>query len=94
MTLNFRVIINKSDRKLKKGSGYHIDLLLIGFFSSFSGLFGLPFMTAATVRSVTHISALSVFSKTHAPGDKPKLIEVKEQRVTALAVHIMIGNYI
>lgn len=49
-------------------------------------------MCSATVRSVTHVSALSVFSRTHAPGEKPQLLEVKEQRLTSLAVHVMIGN--
>lgn len=41
------------------------------------GLIGAPFMCAATVRSVAHVSALTVMSQTHAPGDKPHIIEVK-----------------
>lgn len=86
------MIVNKKDRKLKKGSGYHLDLFLIGILSSVSGFLGVPFMCSATVRSVTHVSALSVFSRTHAPGEKPQLLEVKEQRLTSLAVHVMIGN--
>jgi len=85
------MIVNKKERMLKKGSGYHLDLFLIGCFSPVCGLFGLPFLCAATVRSVAHVSALSVMSRTHAPGEKPKLVDVKEQRVTALFVHITIG---
>ena len=87
------MIVNKKERMLKKGSGYHLDLFLIGCFSPVCGLFGLPFLCAATVRSVAHVSALSVMSRTHAPGEKPKLVDVKEQRVTALFVHITIGMY-
>lgn len=34
-------------------------------------------MCAATVRSVAHVSAVTVMSRTHAPGDKPHIIEVK-----------------
>jgi len=56
------------------------------------GLFGLPWMCAATVRTVAHVSALSEYSRTHAPGEKPQLLGVKEQRVTNFAVHLLIGE--
>mgnify|MGYP001552521444 CR=1 FL=1 len=88
------MIVNKKDRKLTKGSGYHLDLFIIGLTGIVCGIFGVPFLSAATVRSVTHVSALSVFSKTHAPGEKPVLLEVKEQRLTGIAVHIMIGRWL
>jgi len=77
---------------LKKGSGYHLDMLVIGLLTLVGGFMGAPFMVAATVRSVAHVSALSVFSRTHAPGEKPRLVQVFEQRLTALAVHILIGK--
>ncbi|XP_059167054.1 anion exchange protein 3-like isoform X2 [Physella acuta] len=85
------MILNKKERKLKKGSGYHIDQLILGFLTFLGGLFGLPWMCAATVRTVAHISALSVYSSTHAPGEKPQLLGVKEQRVTNFCVHLLIG---
>ena len=84
--------MNKKDRRLKKGSGYHLDLLLCGIYAGIGGVMGLPFVTIATVRSVTHVSALSVYSRTHAPGESPKLIEVKEQRVTNVFVHLLMGR--
>ena len=89
----FSIIVNKSDRCLKKGSGYHFDLFLMGVFALICGTFGLPFMVAATVRSVTHVSSLSHFSRAQAPGVRPTLVGVHEQRLTNLAVHIMIGEY-
>ena len=55
------------------------------------GIIGLPILCAATVRSVTHVNALCVYSRTYAPGEKPKLEYVIEQRVTAIAVHVIIG---
>ncbi|ESN94964.1 hypothetical protein HELRODRAFT_102774 [Helobdella robusta] len=85
------MIVNKKDRLLKKGSGYHLDLFVTGLCASICGLLGLPFMCSATVRSVTHVSALSVYSRTHAPGVKPHLVKVVEQRVTSLAVHLLVG---
>lgn len=56
-----------------------------------SGFFGLPWVCAATVRSIAHVSALTVMSRTHAPGEKPHLVEVKEQRISALTVAALIG---
>ncbi|CAH1788172.1 unnamed protein product [Owenia fusiformis] len=85
------VIVNKKERKLRKGSGYHLDLLLIGFFSLGLGLFGMPLVCSAAVRTVAHVSSLTIMSKTHAPGEQAKIVEVKEQRVTNVAVHLMIG---
>lgn len=78
---------------LVKGSGFHLDLLLIVVLGGTSALFGLPWMAAATVRSVTHVNALTVMSKAVAPGDKPRIQEVKEQRVTGLLVAILVGEF-
>ncbi|XP_054621545.1 anion exchange protein 2b isoform X2 [Dunckerocampus dactyliophorus] len=85
------LIVSKKERMLVKGSGFHLDLLLIVVLGGTSALFGLPWMAAATVRSVTHVNALTVMSKAVAPGDKPRIQEVKEQRVTGLLVSIMVG---
>ena len=41
------------------------------------GMFGAPWQCVATVRSVSHVSALTVMSTTHTPGDKPYIVEVK-----------------
>lgn len=77
---------------LQKGSGFHLDLLIIVAMGGFFALFGLPWLAAATVRSVTHANALTVMSKAVAPGDKPKIQEVKEQRVTGLLVAVLVGR--
>uniref|UniRef100_A0A7N5ZUH4 Anion exchange protein n=1 Tax=Anabas testudineus TaxID=64144 RepID=A0A7N5ZUH4_ANATE len=85
------LIVSKKERMLVKGSGFHLDLLLIVFLGGTSALFGLPWMAAATVRSVTHVNALTVMSKAVAPGDKPRIQEVKDQRVTGFLVAFMVG---
>lgn len=87
------LIVSKKERMLVKGSGFHLDLLLIVVLGGTSALFGLPWMAAATVRSVTHVNALTVMSKAVAPGDKPRIQEVKEQRVTGLLVALMVGEW-
>ncbi|XP_033863753.2 anion exchange protein 3-like isoform X3 [Acipenser ruthenus] len=85
------LIVSKKERRLAKGSGFHLDLLLIVTLGGLCPLFGLPWLTAATVRSITHVNALTVMSKATAPGEKPKIREVKEQRVTAMMVAVLVG---
>ncbi|KAK3569038.1 hypothetical protein QTP86_021551 [Hemibagrus guttatus] len=85
------LIVNKKERRLLKGSGFHLDLLLIVTLGALCPLFGLPWLTAATVRSVTHVNALTVMSKATAPGEKPMIQEVKEQRLTGMCVSILVG---
>ncbi|XP_043930739.1 anion exchange protein 3 isoform X2 [Protopterus annectens] len=85
------LIVSKKERKLMKGSGFHLDLLLIGTMGGVCALFGLPWLTAATVRTVTHVNALTVMNKAIAPGEKPKIKEVKEQRMTGMLVAVLVG---
>ncbi|XP_067372593.1 anion exchange protein 3 isoform X4 [Channa argus] len=85
------LIVSKKERRLVKGSGFHLDLLLIVILGAICPLFGLPWLTAATVRSVTHVNALTVMNKATAPGEKPMIQEVKEQRLTGLLVAVLVG---
>ncbi|XP_045907134.1 anion exchange protein 2a isoform X1 [Micropterus dolomieu] len=85
------LIVSKKERMLVKGTGFHLDLLIIVMVGGVSALFGLPWLSAATVRSVTHTNALTVMSKAVAPGDKPRIQEVKEQRVTGFLVAVLVG---
>ncbi|KAL7991892.1 hypothetical protein Chor_016148 [Crotalus horridus] len=85
------LIVSQKERKLLKGSGFHLDLLLIGTMGGLCALLGLPWLTAATVRSITHVNALTVMSKAIAPGEKPKIKEVKEQRVTGVLIAGLVG---
>ncbi|XP_071527622.1 band 3 anion transport protein-like isoform X2 [Panulirus ornatus] len=85
------LILSKPERNMVKGSGFHWDLVLSCFINFIAGLFGAPFMGPACVRTVSHTSALTVMSSTHAPGESPKVIGVKEQRVSAFIVSFMIG---
>ncbi|XP_056333445.1 anion exchange protein 2a isoform X1 [Danio aesculapii] len=85
------LIVSKKERMLVKGSGFHLDLLIIVVSGGIAALFGLPWLTGATVRSVTHANSLTVMSKAVAPGDKPRIQEVKEQRVTGFLVALLVG---
>lgn len=86
-----RLIVSKPERKLVKGSGFHLDLLLIVAMGGVAALFGMPWLSATTVRTITHANALTVMSKTSG-GEKPQILEVKEQRISGLLVAVLIGE--
>jgi len=52
---------------------------------------GLPWFVAATVLSITHVNSLKMETETSAPGETPKFLGVREQRVTGLMIFMMIG---
>lgn len=56
------LIVGKAERGLKKGNGLHWDINLLCFCNTVCGIFGLPWHCAATVRSVTHVSAVTIMS--------------------------------
>lgn len=85
------LIINKKERMLRKGTGFHIDFLLMSLLNMFCGLIGGPWMSAAIVRGISHIMSLTLMSQTHAPGEKPHILEVKEQRITSFLVSLIVG---
>ena len=84
------LLVNKHEHHLVKGVGYHFDLLLVGIFAGICGVFGLPWVCAASVRSIQHLQALSWYSRKNAPGEKPQLEGVYEQRLTNIIVHLLI----
>ncbi|KAM6993761.1 band 3 anion transport protein isoform 2-T2 [Passerculus sandwichensis] len=85
------LIVSKPERKLVKGTGFHLDLLLIVAMGGLAALFGMPWLSATTVRTITHANALTIMSKTSAPGGKAQILEVKEQRISGLLVAVLIG---
>jgi hypothetical protein len=85
------VIVNRKENRLKKGCGYHLDLLIVAICIGLCSIFGLPWFVAATVLSINHVLSLKKESDATAPGEKPKFLGCIEQRVTNIAVFILIG---
>uniref|UniRef100_A0A8C2IX91 Anion exchange protein n=1 Tax=Cyprinus carpio TaxID=7962 RepID=A0A8C2IX91_CYPCA len=81
------LIVSKPERKMVKGSGFHMDLLILVSMGGLSAIFGIPWLSAATVRSVSHANALTVMSK----GPKPEIEKVLEQRVSGVVVALLVG---
>ncbi|KAG7273727.1 hypothetical protein CRUP_001807, partial [Coryphaenoides rupestris] len=85
------VIVNRKEHKLKKGAGYHLDLFWVAVLIIVCSFTGLPWYVAATVISIAHIDSLKMETKTSAPGEMPKFLGVREQRVTGIVVFILTG---
>ncbi|XP_003728893.2 sodium bicarbonate cotransporter 3 isoform X2 [Strongylocentrotus purpuratus] len=85
------VIVNRRENKLKKGFGYHLDLLVIAILLFVMSVLGMPWFVAATVLSINHVDSLRVMSDTTIPGEPPKVVGCREQRITGILVFAMIG---
>nr|XP_046254532.1 sodium bicarbonate cotransporter 3-like isoform X2 [Scatophagus argus] len=85
------VIVNRKENKLKKGCGYHLDLLVVAVMLGVCSIMGLPWFVAATVLSISHVNSLKVESECAAPGEQPKFLGIREQRVTGFMIFILMG---
>ncbi|XP_064840060.1 sodium bicarbonate cotransporter 3-like isoform X2 [Oncorhynchus masou masou] len=85
------VIINRKEHKLKKGCGYHLDLLVVALMLGVCSIMGLPWFVAATVLSISHVNSLKVESGCSAPGEQPKFLGIREQRVTGFMIFVLMG---
>lgn len=85
-------LVNNPRYKMEKGrrrgsmlDGMHADMLIISGLTFVTSLVGLPWLVAATVRSISHVRALSVLDSAG------KLKRTIEQRITGLSIHSLIG---
>ncbi|CAB9504981.1 Electroneutral sodium bicarbonate exchanger 1 [Seminavis robusta] len=74
-------LINHPSHKLTHGAAYNYDTLIIGVMILVNSLLGLPWLVAATVRSLNHVHALA--EKT----PQGKIVSVRETRLTHLGIH-------
>ncbi|XP_038006616.1 anion exchange protein 4 isoform X2 [Motacilla alba alba] len=85
------VILNRREYKLQKGAGFHLDLLCVSLLMVVTSVTGLPWYVSATVISLAHMDSLRKESATSAPGEPPEFLGIREQRLTGLAVFILMG---
>ncbi|XP_049335197.1 electroneutral sodium bicarbonate exchanger 1 isoform X2 [Astyanax mexicanus] len=85
------VIINRKEHKLLKGCGYHLDLLMVGVMLAVCSIMGLPWFVAATVLSISHVNSLKLESESAAPGEQPRFLGIREQRLTGLVIFLLMG---
>lgn len=77
-------LINHPSHKLKHGVAYNYDTLIVGLMIAVNSMFGLPWLVAATVRSLNHLHALG---KKTPDG---KFVSVQETRLSNLLVHSLV----
>ncbi|KAG7232899.1 hypothetical protein INR49_007963 [Caranx melampygus] len=85
------VIVNRKENKLKKGCGYHLDLLVVAVMLGVCSIMGLPWFVAATVLSISHVNSLKLESGCAAPGEQPKFLGIREQRFTGFMIFVLMG---
>lgn len=86
-------LVNSKAFKLKKGSGYHLDLAIVGIIVLVGSFFALPWIVAATVHSLNHVKSLADTNvvATEKGEHKEVIIAVRENRVSGLLIHLLIG---
>lgn len=76
---------------IQKGCGYHLDLLMVGVMLAVCSIMGLPWFVAATVLSISHVNSLKLESESSAPGEQPRFLGIREQRLTGLVIFLLMG---
>lgn len=85
-------LVNARGNRLTKGSGYHLDLLVVGVVVVGSSLFALPWIVAATVHSLNHVKSLATVRTIETrDGPTEAIVSVRENRISGLAIHLAIG---
>ena len=84
-------LVNNPRWSMKKGrrdnnyiDGMHLDMLVISILTAVQSLLGIPWLVAATVRSLSHVGALAKY-------EGEKVVGTLEQRVSGAAIHSLIG---
>jgi mannitol/fructose-specific phosphotransferase system IIA component (Ntr-type) len=81
-------LVNSPTHRLKKGGGYHLDMLVVAGLVALFAIFGLPWTVAATVRSLNHVRSLETVETVRG---QDRVVGVIENRVTNISVHALIG---
>lgn len=85
-------LVNNPRWKMKKGrregnvlDGMHADMMVVALLTALQSLAGIPWLVAATVRSISHVRALSTYNS------EGNVNGTVEQRVTGVAIHTLIS---
>jgi hypothetical protein len=85
-------LVNSKDNKLKKGTGYHLDLAIVGIIILGGSFFALPWIVAATVHSLNHVRSQAKVAVVDVGGQKKeKIVSVRETRLSGFFVHVLIA---
>ena len=86
-------LIDQPEHHLSRGIGYHWNLGLVGLLIAACSCFGLPWLMASVIPSLNLLRSLATTEEVGGPGGQPRdrVVHVRENRVTPLAVHLLLG---
>ena len=88
--ITVRLIMSK-ENKLRKKNGIHLDMFVVASVTALTSILGMPWMVAATVRSLAHLRSLKEYSISDDESKKAEFTGINEQRVSGLLIHTLIG---
>ena len=86
-------LVNSPENKLKKGTGYNLDMVALGVITGVLSVVGLPWMCGATVQSMNHVRAMAE-TKLNIETNRMEITEVTETRFTGFVIHAMLTSTI
>ncbi|KAK7496612.1 hypothetical protein BaRGS_00012264, partial [Batillaria attramentaria] len=85
-------LVNAPQNKMKKGTAYHLDLLVIAIVNAVIAVFAFPYVHAALPHSPLHVRALADVEERVDQGHITQIVvRVRETRVTSVLSHVLIG---
>ncbi|KAK8771758.1 hypothetical protein V5799_024999 [Amblyomma americanum] len=85
-------MVNNPSNKLKKGTAYHLDLLVVGLLNAGLSLFGLPWMHGVLPHSPLHARCLADLEERVDQGHVHEVVvRSRETRLTGVLSHVLIG---
>ena len=86
-------LVNSPENKLKKGTGYNLDMVALGIITGVLSVVGLPWMCGATVQSMNHVRAMAE-TRLNIETNRMEITDVTETRFTGFVIHAMLTSTI
>ena len=94
-------LVNSKDNRMVKGEAYHQDMAVVAALMAAMSVMGLPWLVAATVRSINHLKSLATTAVVLEEGGPEggagggagaaRIVAMQEQRVTNFGIHLAVG---
>ncbi|XP_070382428.1 solute carrier family 4 member 11-like isoform X1 [Dermacentor albipictus] len=85
-------MVNNPSNRLRKGSAYHLDLLVVGLLNAGLSVFGLPWMHGVLPHSPLHARCLADLEERVDQGHVCEVVvRSRETRLTGILSHLLIG---
>ena len=89
-------LVNSKDNCMVKGEAYHQDMAVVAALMAAMSVLGLPWLVAATVRSINHLKSLATTAVVQEEGGAggggaARIVAMQEQRVTNFGIHLAVG---